>query len=295
MKDENSEIDFSIVTASLNYGRFIEDCIRSVSCQEGVTFEHIIVDGESTDETTSILEKYPDLRCLREPDSGMSDAINKGFRMAKGRFVMWLNADDTLLPGSLKAVYDVFDQEPDLDVVYGGWNFVSESGEVIREMTVIPFQFRTLVYLGCYIGSTATFFRRETTIGQGHLLNPEFHKVMDGEFYCRLASLGKKFGYLHAILATFRLHGENSSLRDVRPEGIDQHLRLEKQFAESRAIKRHYGWKLTGIPMIDTALDTPLFYLFLIRKALCKRGYRLLHKPKTITGAGGPDEVGRTR
>ena len=100
----DTEPDFSIVTPSYNYARYVRECIESVKNQEGATFEHIIQDAGSTDGTLDILNSYPHLKLHVEKDSGMSEGINRGFRKARGKWVMWLNTDDRLLPGALAAV-----------------------------------------------------------------------------------------------------------------------------------------------------------------------------------------------
>ena len=107
---------FSIITPSYNYAKYVRECIESVKAQEGVTFEHIVFDAVSTDGTLDILREYPHLDVTVKPDRGMSDAINKGFRKAKGKWVMWLNTDDRLLPGALKAVAAFAEQHPEADV-----------------------------------------------------------------------------------------------------------------------------------------------------------------------------------
>ena len=94
----DTEPDFSIITPSYNYARYVKECIESVKNQEGVTFEHIIQDAGSTDGTLDILHSYPHLKLHVEKDSGMSEGINRGFRKARGKWVMWLNTDDRLLP-----------------------------------------------------------------------------------------------------------------------------------------------------------------------------------------------------
>ncbi len=97
----NSKPLVSIVTPSLNQGGFIEDCIRSVKNQSYKNIEHIIVDGGSTDATINILKKYEgtyNMIWLSEPDNGMYDAINKGFKLSKGEIMAWINADDMYLP-----------------------------------------------------------------------------------------------------------------------------------------------------------------------------------------------------
>ena len=100
----DTEPDFSIITPSYNYARYVRECIESVKNQEGATFEHIIQDAGSTDGTLDILHSYPHLKLHVEKDSGMSEGINRGFRKARGKWVMWLNTDDRLLPGALAAV-----------------------------------------------------------------------------------------------------------------------------------------------------------------------------------------------
>ena len=237
-------MDFTIVTPSYNYARYIGACLQSVASQDGVTCEHLVMDAGSNDGTAEVVANYPHAQWFQEPDKGMSDGINKGFLKAKGRWVMWLNADDLLRPGALRAVKEFADSRPEADVIYGCWNFVDGAGKFIRRMTVFPFRRGMIANHGCYIASTATFFRRERTIGEGHLLNIAFRSVMDGEYFCRLSRLGKNFAYLPRVLADFRLHDESISQRNLGKEDIDGVLAHQRQLAESRAIRRVYGVKL---------------------------------------------------
>ena len=94
-------MDFTIITPSLNYGHFLGDCLGSVASQDGVNLEHLVIDGGSTDESAEVASKFPHITWLQGPDEGMSDAINKGFDRATGKWVMWLNADDRLKPDAL--------------------------------------------------------------------------------------------------------------------------------------------------------------------------------------------------
>ncbi len=84
----------SVVTPSLKQSEFLEENILSVLGQKDPAFEHIVIDAASTDQTVEILKRYPHLRWVSEPDSGQSAALNKGFRMATGEIIGWLNADD---------------------------------------------------------------------------------------------------------------------------------------------------------------------------------------------------------
>ena len=126
-------MDFTIITPSLNYGRFLGDCLESVAEQQGVTLEHLIIDGGSTDDSAEVAARFPHATWSQEPDKGMSDAINKGFHRAQGDWVMWLNADDRLKPGALAAMLPLLEKST-ADVVYGDWDFVDEAGNFLRHV-----------------------------------------------------------------------------------------------------------------------------------------------------------------
>lgn len=279
-------LDFTIVTASYNYGHYIGECLESVAKQEGVTLEHLIYDAGSTDGTAGVVSEFSHVTFVQEPDKGMTDAINKGFKVAKGKWVMWLNADDRLKPGALRAVLEFAQGKEDSDVIYGGWDFIDKEGSFTRSMTLFPFQKYMLCYSGCYIGSTAAFYRNETLISQGIHLNEDFKFVMDGEYYNRLASLGKKFTYMHALLADFRMHGMNLSFRHRECTNASEHLVLEKQYAESMAIRRTYGWDSVAKPPKVWFLDGTLYCLYGLKKFLLKRFYRIF-VPLTKFPPGG--------
>ena len=109
----------SVITPSFNQGRFIEQTIQSVVSQGSNSFEHIVIDGGSTDETLEVLRRYPHLKWVSEADEGQSDALNKGFDMAQGEIIAWINSDDWYAPGTFHAVSKFFDENPNEDVVMG--------------------------------------------------------------------------------------------------------------------------------------------------------------------------------
>ena len=126
-------MDFTIITPSLNYGRFLGDCLASVAPQTGVTFEHLVIDGGSTDDSAAVAARFPHAVWTQGPDKGMSDAINKGFERARGDWVMWLNADDRLKPGALAEILKLLEKSR-ADVVYGDWDFIDEAGNFLRHV-----------------------------------------------------------------------------------------------------------------------------------------------------------------
>jgi glycosyltransferase involved in cell wall biosynthesis len=263
-------IDFTIVTASYDYGHYIGECLQSVADQKGVTFEHLIMDAGSKDATAEMVSRFPHAEFHQESDMGMSDGINKGFRRAKGKWVMWLNADDRLKPGTLAIVKNAADTLSHVDVIYGGWDYMDDQGAFIRRMPAIPFDRRILVQHGCYIGSTACFYRRKSIIAEGHLLDIDFGYCMDGEYYARLAHLGKRFKYLPEILADFRLHDESISQRSLGKGDMKNVLRMQRQAAEPRAIRRIYGIKLFRDEALNNVVDGLLYHIFRFKKGILK-------------------------
>lgn len=118
-----TEPTVSIITPSFNHAEYIEDTINSVKSQNYGNIEHIIIDGGSDDGTGDILEKYQDeynMSWISEPDDGQADAINKGFTLADGEILGWLNSDDVYISNSAvsKAV-EALQEYPSADLVNG--------------------------------------------------------------------------------------------------------------------------------------------------------------------------------
>jgi glycosyltransferase involved in cell wall biosynthesis len=251
--------NFTVITPSFNYGRYLEDCLESVASQAGVTLEHLVFDGGSTDDSAAVAARFPHASWTQEPDSGMSGAINKGFAQAKGEWIIWLNADDRFTPGALARVLKSL-EESDADVVYGDWNFVDETGFFLRQVKVPNWSLFVHVHHHCFIGSTAAFYRRATVIDEGHLLREDFRYVMDGEFYARLDAAGKRFEHVPVTVADFRLHGANASQRHLgKTSDMDSILSAERQHIESRAIRRAYGITLFEDPYLNGLADGVLW------------------------------------
>ncbi len=260
--------DFSIITPNLNYGRYLGECLRSVALQVGVTFEHLVMDGGSTDGSAAVAAGFPHAQWFEGPDTGMSDAINKGFERACGTWVMWLNADDRLKPGALAEMLERL-KRSSADVVYGDWDFVNEAGEVQRRMKALRWSLFVHLYHHCYIGSTAAFYRRATVIDQGYRLREDFRYVMDGEYYARLAVAGKAFEHVPVVVADFRLHGANASQRHLaRTRDLETILAAERQHVESRALRRAYGLTLFRDPYLTGLVDGVLW--------LAAKGWKIL-------------------
>jgi glycosyltransferase involved in cell wall biosynthesis len=223
---------FSIITPSFNQGRFLPDCVESVLAQQGVEVEHIVIDAGSTDDTLEVLERYPHLKWTSEPDDGMSDGINKGFRRATGDWVMWLNCDDYLLPSALARVLECAQANAGVEVIHGDCMFVREDKTPIRRKYDTPVDEWDFLFVGCCIPSTSTFYRRGI-IEAGHLLDINYRNCMDWEYYLRLARAGYRFQYLPAALAGFRWHDQSTTQKHWQ-RMIDEGLRCQREHVHER-------------------------------------------------------------
>ena len=128
---------FSIITPNHNGANYIEACIKSVLSQN-VDFEHIIIDDCSTDSSLEILKKYPHLRIISENDNGMYDAINKGLSISKGELISYLNIDDRYADGALARISYEFDNDTNIDYVYGNCQLIDRFGESLYIYKVPP-------------------------------------------------------------------------------------------------------------------------------------------------------------
>jgi glycosyltransferase involved in cell wall biosynthesis len=151
---------FSIVTPCFNALPYLKLCCASVADQQGVTLEHIVVDGGSTDGTVDWLKGQSGLRWVSEPDQGMYNAINKGLRMAQGELVAHLNSDEQYLPGALAAVARRF-REDAPEILFGDTIVIGPQGDYLCSRRVLtPLYYHTLT---CHLSTftAATFFSKD--------------------------------------------------------------------------------------------------------------------------------------
>lgn len=200
----------SIVTPSFNKGQFIEETIRSVLDQTYAEIEYIVIDGGSTDETLSILERYSDkVFWISEPDRGQSDAINKGWKMAKGEIIAYLNADDTYLPDAVGAVVSYLEAHPDTCLVYGDGILEDERGQKLRDFIAGPFDLDELIFCRNNILQPSVFFRRDLLQSIG-LLDESLHLAMDLDYWIRVALVGR-IDYLPRPLSAAKIYQDAKS------------------------------------------------------------------------------------
>jgi glycosyltransferase involved in cell wall biosynthesis len=194
----------TFVTPSYNQGRFIRSTIESVLSQGYPNLEYIIIDGGSTDETAAVVRDYSSrLTFVSEHDRGQSHAINKGFQMAGGSLVAWLNSDDVILPGAIRHAVSAFEQQPDLGAVYGEGYRIGIDGEVTgRFPATEPFNLWKLVYLWDYVLQQTVYFRKTVLQDVGYL-DEGLNWGMDWDLLIRVGCR-YQLGYIHEYMGCLR-------------------------------------------------------------------------------------------
>jgi glycosyltransferase involved in cell wall biosynthesis len=233
---------FSIVTPSFKQLNYLGCCIASVADQ-GVSVEHIVQDagspgieefaekmaeqilGRYGGERVSNLQTFEllhlrtshgyNLRIFKEPDEGMYDAINKGFRKAAGEICAYLNCDEQYLSGTLGRVKVEFEDQRKMEVLFGAAIVVRADGGYLCDRKVMkPTRLHTLVSGNLSIFTCSTFFRRSSVVDRGLFFKSEWKVVGDAVWILDLLDQRLKMGVLRQPLSVFTETGSNLSLQD---------------------------------------------------------------------------------
>jgi len=177
----------TVVTPSYNQGKYIRATIESVLAQDYPRIEYIVMDGGSTDETAAVVKDYASrLTFISEKDRGQSHAINKGFKMAQGSILAWLNSDDLYLPGAVRKAVNAFKRNPGIGAVYGEGYLIDALGQnSTRFPCSEPFNLWKLVHLSDYVLQQTSYFRKDVLDDVGYL-NESLDFTMDWDIFIRI-------------------------------------------------------------------------------------------------------------
>lgn len=237
----------SIVIANYNYGRFLDEAIQSVLSQSCQDYELIIIDGGSTDNSVEVIKKYADKLAYwcSEHDKGQSDAFNKGFARARGRFLTWLNADDVMLPGVIEKLKKASEKHPECEWFVGGCFWLDKTMRILKCGRGRPFS--EIRYRSGDVSAwgPSSFFTKRMLDSVGGV-DIRYQYSMDSELWLRFAyRLGARYRPFVDYAWGLRLHEDakmsaHNFATGGRPhESADEALRRSPHYAQ---MKQEANW-----------------------------------------------------
>lgn len=197
----------SIITPSFNQAQFLEDTLLSVINQDYPNIEYLVVDGASTDGSLDIIHKYEKQISwwVSEKDQGQAEAINKGFKRAKGEYVAWLNSDDMYARGAVKKAVAALMQDEKLGMVFSNVFSIDADNEVFNTMLYGNYNLADLMAFNI-IGQPGVFMRRSMLEKAGYM-DLDFHYLLDHQLWLRMAE-NAPIKYIDDYFAAARFHAQ---------------------------------------------------------------------------------------
>ncbi|MGY3387772.1 glycosyltransferase involved in cell wall biosynthesis [Bradyrhizobium sp. USDA 3311] len=219
----------TVVVPSYNQGPYLEDALQSIEIQDVAT-EIIVMDGGSTDISLTVLKRWSERLAYwrSEPDGGQASAINEGIRRGTAPYVCWLNSDDKLEPGSLRALIKALEDNPTAPAAYGNALNINSRGST-SPVWVQPFSERRL-RLRCIISQPGTLIRRSAWEALDGL-DPTLHFALDYDLWWRLYRSFGPLVHVPRILAVNRLHTDTKT-RNNRAAHYSEAIGV---------VRRHHG------------------------------------------------------
>jgi glycosyltransferase involved in cell wall biosynthesis len=244
----------SIITVVYNGARYLEETILSILNQSYPNIEYIVIDGGSTDGTLDIIKKYENNidYWVSEKDEGMSDALNKGFRLATGNWFFYLNSDDLFHSNEtvLEIAKSINKNNNRFDIIFGNKNIINSEGEIISKRLVvplIPFLSNLGLKFGCgfYIYLDASFFKN-STLKKTNQFDTNLTNTMDTDLFLQFYKNKAKFKFINNYIIKFRVH-ETSISVSKNKKGFEETRSLILKYLNNDINKKSFIYYIINI------------------------------------------------
>lgn len=219
----------TIITPTYNQASYLPETIESILTQDYPNLEYLILNDGSTDDTQAVLQRYEDsIRTTYHPNMGVSRTINRGLELARGDIIGLVSSDDPLLPQALSTIVQMFQENPDVLLVYPDWNVVDEHGEFQYHVRTPDYAYVDMVrYHHTYPGPCSLFRRSMVERIGGYDTTLRF--VPDYDFYLRAGLLGP-FRRVPKTLATYRSHSSTLTRSNRGVDMAREHIEVMDRF-----------------------------------------------------------------
>ena len=251
----------SVVVPCFNQAHFLPEAIESVLAQTYPNVETIVVDDGSTDNTSAVAERYPGVRAVRQHNQGLAAARNAGLNVATGAYVVFLDADDLLLPDALTVGVRALEERPEVAFVFGYTMFVMDDGSEAPppHRPKITGEYYPALLAGCPIMPPASVMFRRSIFDEMKPFDQALTAAEDYELYYRIA---RRYAvHCHeTVITVYRRHGASmtaGSVRNLLRENLHA-LHRERRFVWCRPCywssyrngtrywRSHYGSRLAA-------------------------------------------------
>lgn len=252
----------SVIIAAYNVEETLEEALESLYVQTHSEWEAIIIDDGSTDGTLKIAKRFAKrdqrFRIISQPNSGVSATRNLGIKAAQHNWLLFLDADDWILPQHLERMNHVLEEDSSLDIAYCGWAYVTPDGyEVFKELPKSTGDLFILHAEGCPFAIHAYVVRRALVEDVGGF-DTNLVVCEDWDLWQRLARVGARFGAIPEMLAPYRMRLSSASMdgRRIMTDGLRV---LQQGHSSDGRVSTQHPVYLEGLPKEQLIEQT--FYL----------------------------------
>jgi glycosyltransferase involved in cell wall biosynthesis len=270
---------YSIITPSFRNGEWLRLCIASIADQD-VSLEHIVQDAGSDDGTLDWLPHDPRVQAYVEKDTGMYDAINRGFRKAKGDIVAYLNCDEQYLPGALQAVEAEFARRPELDVLLTDLVVVDAAGDYLcHRRSMVPLKSHLLLRFN--VTTCSVFLRRSSLERMDLYFDTRWKALGDLFWYQQMLKRGAKIGVLRKYTSIFTETGDNLALSATGVAEREEKVKLTPAWVK-KAAPLIIGMHRLRLLASGTFFQKPFEYSLYTRVSPSERVTKQVTKPQAL-------------
>lgn len=257
----------SVITPTKNRAEFLINNLNSVRNQSYPRIEHIVIDGNSDDDTVEILKRYEklcNLKWISEKDKCHAEAYNKGILMVHGDIVSFLNSDDMYLLDAVEKVVNEFLNYPKTDIIYGNLLYINKilGKEIPRNFRET--NLRKLLFSEGFLPQQTLFYSKKI-IDKVGLMDVKYKYVPEKSWWFRMFRLNPSYRYLDQLITKATLHKGSISIKD-RKKQYEEIKRVYLDYGISRFSKLYLNYIIGRYfyrPMYFAQNNFPTFYKYL--------------------------------